>query len=66
MGGSSLLGPPSTSAVRTAQAPWPEPTTPRGQTGHEVAAVGRADSVRWRGTGTDDHQRLIDGTEEMG
>jgi hypothetical protein len=31
-----------------------------------AAAVGRADSVRRRGTGTDDHRRLIDGTKEMG
>jgi hypothetical protein len=28
--GSSLLGPLSTSAVRMAQAPWPEPATPHG------------------------------------
>jgi hypothetical protein len=66
MGGSSLLGPPFTSAVRTARAPWPEPVTPHGRTGHGAAAVGRADSVRRRGTRTDDHRRLIDGTEEMG
>jgi hypothetical protein len=61
-----LSGPPSTSAVRTARVPWPEPATPHGRTGHGAAAVGRADSVRRRGTGTDDHRRLIDGTEEMG
>jgi hypothetical protein len=65
-GESSLSGTSSTSAVRTSRAPWPEPATPRGRTGHEAAAVGRADSVRWCGTGTDDHRRLIDGTEEMG
>jgi hypothetical protein len=64
--GSSLSGPPSTSAVRMARVPWPEPVTLRGKTGHEAAAVGQADSVRRRGTGTDDHRRLIDGTEEMG
>jgi hypothetical protein len=52
--------------VRTTRAPWPEPVTPRGRTGHGAAAVGRADSVRQRGTETDDHRRLIDGTEEMG
>jgi hypothetical protein len=33
---------------------------------HRAAAVGRAVSVQWRGTGTDDHQRLIYGTEKMG
>jgi hypothetical protein len=49
-----------------ARAPWPEPATPRERTGHGAAAVGRADSVRWRGTRTDDRRRLIDGTEEMG
>jgi hypothetical protein len=65
-GGSSLSGPPSTSAVRTARAPWPKPATPRGRTGHGVAAVGQVDSIRRCGTGTDDHRRLIDGTEEMG
>jgi hypothetical protein len=64
--GSSLSGLPSTSALRIARAPRPEPATPRGRTGHEAAAVGGADSVRRRGTGTDDHRRLIDGTEEMG
>jgi hypothetical protein len=52
--------------MRTARAPWPEPATPRGRTGHGAAAVGRADSFRRRGTGTNDHRRLIDGTEEMG
>jgi hypothetical protein len=65
-GGSSLSRPLSTSAVRMARAPWLEPVTPRGRTGHGAAAVGRADSVRWCGTRTDDHRRLIDGTEEMG
>jgi hypothetical protein len=65
-GGSSLSGSPSTSEVRTARAPWPEPATPRVRTGHGAAAVGRADSVRRREIRTDDHRRLIDGTEEMG
>jgi hypothetical protein len=65
-GGSSLSGPPSTSAVRTVRAPWPEPATLRGRLGHGAAAVGRAYSVGRRGTGTDDHRRLIDRTEEMG
>jgi hypothetical protein len=65
-GVSSLLGLTSTSVVRTTRAPWPEPATLRGQTGHDAAAVGQADSVRRRRTGTDDHWRLIDGTEEMG
>jgi hypothetical protein len=65
-GGSSLSGPPSPSVVRAARAPWPKPATPRGRTWHGAGAVGWADLVRQRGTRTDDHQRLIDGTEEMG
>jgi hypothetical protein len=36
------------------------------RTWHGAGAVGWADLVRQRGTRTDDHQRLIDGTEEMG
>jgi hypothetical protein len=66
MGGSSLSGPSSTSTARTAQAPWPEPATPCGRRRHGATAVGKATSVRRRGTGTDDHRRLIDGTEKMG
>jgi hypothetical protein len=65
-GGSSLSGPPSTSAARTARAPWPEPATPRRRKRHGATTVGRAVSVRRRGTGTDDHRRLIDGIEKMG
>jgi hypothetical protein len=61
-----LSEPSSTSAVRTAGAPRPEPATPRGRTGHEAGAVGPTDSVGQSGTGTDDHRRLIDEIEEMG
>jgi hypothetical protein len=61
-----LSGPPSSSVARTARAPWPELVTPRGRRGHGAVAVGRRVSVRRRGTDTDDHQRLIDGTKKTG
>jgi hypothetical protein len=65
-GGSTLSGLPSSSASRTARAPWLEPTTPRGLRRHGAVAVGRGVLVRWRGTDTGDHRRLIDGTEKSG
>lgn len=66
MGGFSLSRLPSSLATRSARAPWLELATPHMRRRARGGCIWPGVLERRRGAITDDHRRLIDGTEKMG
>jgi hypothetical protein len=64
MGGFSLSRLPSSLATRSARAPWLELATPHMRRRARGGCIWPGVLERRRGAITDDHRRLIDGTEK--